>query len=204
MPFIPTPNVALCTLAYDWDLQHVSNNLWFNQESGEFTVESLTTLATELTDYWATTMMPQLSDRLTFRGVVAYSQFSESAPAVEVSAGVVAGGVAEQPLPNNVAWAVKFNTAGRGKSFRGRNYVPGIPRSAVENNIVDEAFADNILLVYNGILTSGPLAPWSWVVVSHFTGGAPRAAGLASAVLSASFSDLTVDSQRRRLPGRGT
>lgn len=204
MPFVPTPNVALCELNYDWDGQRVNNTLWFENQGVEFDITTLGTLANALSTYWQGSMMLELSNQITFRGVIAYAQFSDTAPAV-ASAGVsVDGLVGDSTQANNVSWAVKFNTAARGRSGRGRNFVPGIPKASIVRNTVDAAFASNILLVYNNILVEPTLADFAWVVVSHFSGGAPRAAGLVQAVTGATYSDLTVDSQRRRLPGRGS
>jgi len=42
-----------------------------------------------------------------------------------------------------------------------------------------------------------------WVVVSRFHDNAPRTAGVVSFINAATVVDATVDSQRRRLPGRG-
>jgi len=204
LPFIPTPNVALCELNYDWEGQRVNNTLWFENQGVEFDITTLGTLANALSEYWIDHMMLQLANQITYRGCIAYAQFSESAPAVASAGVAVDGVVADSCNPNNVSWAVKFNTAARGKSGRGRNYVPGIPKAAIDANSIDPAFASDILLVYNGILTEPTLADFAWVVVSHFTAGAPRTEGLPQAVTGATYSDLTVDSQRRRLPGRGT
>ena len=76
--------------------------------------------------------------------------------------------------------------------------------------IIDNAGIDIILVgdsasnVMAGHETTLPvtLDPWSMVVVSRYENNAPRAEGIATLVDRLS-SDGVIDSQRRRLPGRG-
>jgi hypothetical protein len=204
MPFIPTPNVVQVSLAYDMDGQHLDNTLWFLKRTGSPDIPSMLTLADDINAYWNDTVMPLLSIDLVFRGCIVTDQSSESAPAVNVPTGPTPGGIGTESAPNSVAFVVKFLTAGRGRSSRGRNYVPGIPNNLLVLNTIDGTLANDLVSAYQGILASGFDADWEWSVVSHFTGGAPRAAGLPQAVIGAGYTDLIVDSQRRRLPGRGT
>jgi hypothetical protein len=44
----------------------------------------------------------------------------------------------------------------------------------------------------------------TWVVVSRFSGGVERVTGVTTPVVQAAYHDLNLDSQRRRLTGRGT
>jgi hypothetical protein len=75
----------------------------------------------------------------------------------------------------------------------------------VTGNTLNAGYASDFVIAYNDLLPGGVFEPdgWRWVVLSRYTAGAPRAAGVAFAVTRALFTDLTVDSQRRRLPGRG-
>lgn len=204
MAFVPTPNCALVSLAYDWKGQKCNNTLWFENGGTPFDAGRLLDLGNAINSYWVGSVMTQLSQDIVFRGCIVYAQDSESAPAVDVPVTPFAGEVVADSLPNNVAWCVKFTTTGRGKSYRGRNYVPGIPDNVYADNAVNSTWAGNVRDAYYGILTETGLATFAWVVVSHFTAGAPRAAGLVSSVVNVSYSDLVIDSQRRRLPGRGT
>ena len=69
------------------------------------------------------------------------------------------------------------------------------------------AFVD----AYNGILTTvtATPSPWVWVIVSRYSGvdgdgrPVPRVAGVTTPVTNVVAVDGTVDSMRRRLPGRG-
>jgi hypothetical protein len=75
----------------------------------------------------------------------------------------------------------------------------------VVGNTFDATKADNLVQAYiDGILTNADItASWEMVVVSTVENKAPRASALVQPVTSVLYTDLTVDSQRRRLTGRG-
>jgi hypothetical protein len=112
--------------------------------------------------------------------------------------------VNEDTLPNNVTWAIKFNTANRGRSGRGRNYIIGLTKPKVAANLLNPITAGQFVDGYLDLLTDLAASDWEWVVYSRFEDKVERTTGLAQPVVSVSFADLILDSQRRRLPGRGT
>jgi hypothetical protein len=113
------------------------------------------------------------------------------------------------PTPANVSLAVSFRTAGRGRSSRGRNYFVGFVDDQVTGNVVNNSDAVDIRNAYAALIAAAATANVSWVVVSRFSGvdadgkPIPRAAGVTSLINAVSLVDNDVDSQRRRLNGRG-
>jgi len=107
-------------------------------------------------------------------------------------------------LPGGSAFAVKFLTGRTGRSFRGRNFLP-VPREQVTGNQVSPALANGIVGAYLDFLSlAGTITgTWEWVVLSRIASGVLRAVAEATPVESVSYSNLDVDSQRRRLSGRG-
>ena len=203
MPFVPAVNTARVDLQYTDDTEQAQNTIWFEHRAGAITLPDLQALGAAVNDYWITNMMPLLANSLVFVGSVCYDWTTDIGPAVSTPASE-AGGIATAPMPNNVAFCISFLTGGRGKSSRGRNFVPGIPRERVELvNRVTAGFATDLVDAYVGILGSAMDADWAWSVVSFFTAGAPRSTALIQPVIGAAASDLVLDSQRRRLPGRG-
>jgi hypothetical protein len=101
--------------------------------------------------------------------------------------------------------AVSFRSALSGRSFRGRNYIPCLTNSQVTGNLIDVSWQGDIINAYAELLFGGGALPagWVWVVVSRFTNNLPRVTGIFSEVFSVLVTDTIVDSQRRRLPGRG-
>jgi hypothetical protein len=202
MPFIPVPSTAMVELFYTQDGQKMENTLYFGQAEA-YDAAELTTLATEVRDWAIEFLLPQMASAVVMTGVKATSLESDTAPAIEITGGGP-GGVAGAALPNNVALVVKFLTAARGRSGRGRNYFPGLTEANVVANTVDASVANAIVDAYEQLLEAGTITEGAWVVVSRFEDLAPRDPGISQLVTSVALTDRIVDSQRRRLPGRGT
>ena len=110
------------------------------------------------------------------------------------------GAVAAAALPGNVASCISFRTAGRGRSSRGRNYVPGLPEGSVTGNGMDLTMVNALVAAYELMLGGGTYpAGWEWVVLSRFLLGIPRVAALAQTITDVLSTNLTVESQRGRL-----
>jgi hypothetical protein len=203
MAFIPTPNTARVDVLTDLDGQHCENTLWFHKRTGSPVVADLVTLGGLVNAYWNTAMLVAQSIDCSFRGCVVTDQSSETAPAINAPFGPASGGVDTPSQPNSIALCVKFLTAGRGRSSRGRNYFFAIPVTDVTANTFNSVYAAQVVAAYAAILSDPLTIDWEWVVVSHFLNNTPRAAGLVQPILDVAITDLTVDNQRRRLPGRG-
>lgn len=210
MAFIPVANTAHVRLEGRVDGCQTINNLYFRQPGGIFfaDIQSLAvnmdawfnlSLATDLSEQW-NTIATHVRDLTTQAGLVA--DFA-SAP--------TAGGEPSEPAPNNVAACISFRTGTAGRSFRGRNFLPAIPNNKITTNTLDSGFMTAVRLNFEMLLPGGGTLPgdWEWVVVSRHSGvdvdgdPIPRVAGVATPVSTVVWTDPTVDSQRRRLPGRG-
>jgi hypothetical protein len=204
MAFIPVPNTAMVELFFTQDGQQLENTLYF-QRGDTYDTTELTTLAEAIIDWWVGEMQSWTSNTVLLRSVKATSLESDSAPAVEVAPPTPQGGAsASAALPNNVTIAVKFLTAFRGRWARGRNYIVGLTEPLVIGNELDAAQAAGIVASYNELLgTTYVPAGYNWVVVSRQFNNVPRVTGFAAEVTGAALTDYVLDSQRRRLPGRG-
>lgn len=110
------------------------------------------------------------------------------------------GGVAAAGLPGNVAACISFRTIGRGRSARGRNYVPGILESDVTGNTIDVGLLNALVAAFELMLGGGSYpAGWEWIVLSRFLDGVARSSGLEQTILDVLSTTLTVESQRGRL-----
>lgn len=109
------------------------------------------------------------------------------------------GAKASPPLPANVTWAVKAVTGLAGRSFRGRSYFIGLTEADVTDNTVAQAVADSVIDSYNYLMGQLSFGSRNMVVVSRYTGGAPRVTGVATDITSWQYIDRRVDTQRRRL-----
>jgi hypothetical protein len=203
MPFVPTANTVMAEIRMVLASQKVENTLFF-QNSSSVDAAELVALGDALVAWFEANVQPLQATDVLLREVYLTDLTSESAlthtrPVVPNTP----GGVASPALPNNVTLTVSFRSAGRGRFSRGRNYFVGLTEGQVVNNLVSLTVADDLALAYNALLTALP-AGWTWVVCSRFTSAGPRVAGFNSPVVAAIVVDNVIDSQRRRLPGRGT
>jgi hypothetical protein len=204
MAFIPVLDTALVVIHQRLDGQLVENTLGFLHFSGPPGVVDLADLATGVGDYWGVNMLPLLSTSLTMEFVSARDLSFQEAMQAESISGQGAGGVGGAVLPNNVAACIAFHTALTGRSNHGRNYIAGIPEASVVGNTINTDLLVGLSTAYDGMKGPGTLASgWTWVIISRFHNGAARPEGITNEVTSAFFTDGVVDSQRRRLPGRG-
>jgi hypothetical protein len=181
----------------------VENTLYFTL------VEAITPSAVQQTasgveGWFVAELLPLLSNQYIFREVYAVSLDTETGPTAtsNTSAGTV-GGTPGDALPGSVALCVSFRTASRGRSFRGRNYVCGLVEPNVSGNGVAAPWAASVIGAYEGLLVLSEYVNGPWVVVSRYTNKQPRSLGIATQITDVVLVDTSVDSQRRRLPGRG-
>lgn len=203
MAFVPVPNTAMFELRYTLWGQQIENTLWF-EEALPWNAGTIATQCEVLHDWVVAELFPTLSVDLTLREVFGTSMESDTAPTGSfVPASPPAGDVPSNAEAGSVAFGVTFRTGMRGRSFRGRNYVPGIPQSSRSGNQATVAFANTIQAAYQQLTGAIPEMLGTWVVVSRFSGGLPRVTGVTTPVVQAAYHDLNLDSQRRRLTGRG-
>jgi hypothetical protein len=108
-------------------------------------------------------------------------------------------------MPNNVAIVMSLKTGLRGKSFRGRIYHVGLSDAVVTANAVTTVQRDALVAGYSLLTTFAGAtgeAIFNLVVLSYYASSVLRPTPIATPVTSVT-SDGIVDSQRRRLPGRG-
>jgi hypothetical protein len=204
MAFIPVDKTAMVEVRMFSDGQKIENTLYFEYADAP-TAGQLSLLGSAILDWWDTNVKPLVPTTVILREIYVTDLTSASSAAVSVvPSGTDSGTASGEAMPNNVSLAVSFRTASRGRSFRGRNYWPGFVIDAVNGNSVPPATSDAIQDAYVALLTVADDTGTTWVVVSRFTGNAPRSAGVTTPITTVLIVDGTIDSMRRRLPGRGT
>lgn len=210
MAFIPVPNTAQVNINQTLHAQQVRNTLYFERPA-PWSVQSLTALVQDIVNPFIELVDLQLSNNLKYVSVEAFDLTTQSgAYYVDTSMSSNEGEVDGAALPGNAAVVVTFKTAQRGKSFRGRNYVAGIPESNASGNVITAPMQNSLITAYSSMLGALDVDGFDvfWVVVSRYTGGgpgvpsAPRAAGISTTVTAVQC-NADIDSQRRRLNGRG-
>jgi len=203
MPFVPVPNTAEVSMQALWDNQEVANVFHVTQ-STPYDATSLAVLGALFQDWIDTSLKTNVSNSVQYTKLVMRSLESEGAPAIEYTTNFPISGVhtGTAQLPNNVTVAVKWSTGLAGRSYRGRTYHIGLAEAFVTGNVLESSFATALLGIYNDLLEAFDTYPGDLTVVSKFHNNAARTTGIATPIISCSINPV-VDSQRRRLPGRG-
>lgn len=199
MAFIPVPNTVRSTIEMRLHGTQVVNTL-HSRFATPADVAGLTAVNAELQSWWQAAVAPFLSVDLLLTGITSTDISSLNGPSVQTPVAEISGQRLFPALPGNVALCVTFRSANRGRSARGRNYVPGLCETDVTGNTVTAAVGLGLASAYSqlpdlfGVGLGG-----AWVVASRYANGQPRAAGVTFEIISVDVRDLRVDSQRRRL-----
>jgi hypothetical protein len=205
MVFVPKANTVQIAIRGRLHGEQVVNTLYFQNLSGSGTSGDLASLGADILSWFVADMIPLLTSGYGLREVYAVDMSSETAPTATVTPAVqTSGGNLSPSLPNNVALCVSFRTAGRGRSSRGRNYISGLTEADVDNNVYTLATGNAVQAAYEKLLDAATFSlDWTWCVYSRYENGLPRPEAFTPPIEAVVLTDLVVDSQRRRLPGRG-
>src|SRR5665811_1239584 len=202
MPFVGTPNGVQVEFLSTWSGQHCETVTHYDLGATPITIATLTLFGQDLNAWYRDTIVPFLSQDITFTGTRVTDIRTAFGPVVDVPLTTPAvGGVATQSVVNNAAIVMTKRSTSRGRSYRGRVYQPGIPKAdestSVDMNGTDVAglVAGWVTLIARAVGDGAVLA-----ILSKVTGGSTRVAGLLKPVASLD-ADTHFDSQRRRLAG---
>lgn len=206
-PFVPVTNVLQVEFRYRVFSQNVENVMYFGSEDLEMVWDSAK--ADDLMDAieveWGVTYEPLVCTDVVLTELYCTDLSSETAPTYNKVLNLT-GTHLGSSLPTGSTFTTTFVTQGRGRSSRGRNYWIALPENEVVGNQVDADYQGSILSWYGNLASTLQLLtpPIVQYVVSRFSEGAWRTNGLAQLVTAYRSADLNVDSQRRRLSGRGS
>jgi len=204
MPFIPVPNTVQVEVVYELDGQICENTINYTLGTATPVLADIQDLVETVSSIIRASIIPLLTNTITLlRLVGTLIEVADGLQYISTTGLPAVGGSSDLPLPNNVSLAMSLRTGLSGRSFRGRNYIVGLTQAAVVGNTVNTSEISALLTAYESLRVPPTDAAWQMSVVSRFTGGAPRTTGVATPVTSVIVVDATVDSQRRRLPGRG-
>jgi hypothetical protein len=204
-PFIPAPNCAQVALYYSSNGVTCVNV--FNVSKGStYSAADLVALR-GVVDSW---------DNVTWKGsrATACSLFRIKCKALDTNSSPVddyylvtprAGTIASGLMSGNVTLAFKLATARAGRSYRGRWYLVGITAAnlGVTANQYNVASANAIVGWLNLLRTNLLAAGHTLGVLSYATDKAWRATAHFEPATNFVIVDYNIDSQRRRLTGRG-
>lgn len=204
MAFIPVPLTAQFNMQFMIAGQIVELTFGVRRVS-DFMPADLANVADRFINWMNNSLKGILSNAISLVNVYGIALHSVTAPVVQRPVNPpIAGTVNVAALPNSTSAVATLNTALRGRSYRGRKYIIGIPANQQTSPVqLTPTYITSMLAAYNALgveLTSGSN---EWVVVSRANGGVTRATGVTTPVTSF-YADTYIDNQRRRLAGRGT
>lgn len=190
-------------------------NVYHILKTGGWTSTSLATMATALISAYNDHIAGVQSSQCQYVIVRARDLTSASGAVAEVNFPPLSGGdLGDTPLPGNVAACVSHKTGLAGRSFRGRTYLGGIVKPGTTGNLLDSGYVTDILNAFDALDAGITAAGGTWGVVSKYSGytqtppkykkvPTPRVAGIFTDIIDNSM-DNRLDSQRKRLAGRGS
>lgn len=200
MGFIPAPNVVSLEFRQRWRSLPVENILYFKKDvPGPWTDGDMSNLAVAAQGWFVANINSQQSADIALTEIFITDLTSDTAPTHSRVSGMP--NVGDDPVPSvasNQALKVAFITAGRGRSSRGGNYVPGLRASQLAGNywipLVAGAIQDAYNLLPDLMLDQG----FVWGVLSRRHNKADRVTGLFQPIQNASVRSLLVASQEPR------
>lgn len=202
MAFIPLPNTAQVAMRFLQDNQELAN-VYHVTYGGSADATLLEEIGERFISWWDAAMQPFVSATVSLREVAVVDQSVANGVGVLVTTGLpLNGGNVNGAMPNSTTVAVKWPTGRTGRSFRGRTYHIGLTENQVLNNNLDPAAASSLRIAYQTLLEENKSALTPLVVASRYTNNAPRTEGITTEARNPSINPV-IDSQRRRLPGRG-
>lgn len=203
MPFVPLPNTVQASLRLTYQGEEVENTLHF-KFAGAVTPADLAAVAEGLEDWYITRMIPVVPSDVVYREVYAVDMSSQIGGVFTAAGGNgTPGTVSAQAAPGNVTLAYTIRTANRGRSYRGRIFHIGISKDAIVDNEVQQSVVDTYAIRYLELLQAADFGGGELAVASKRTANAWRLTGVVTVATTIVAGDNYVDSQRRRLPGRG-
>lgn len=202
MPFQPCPGIAQVEFRCSFGGQDVENVIHWDRH-GTWDLAELQALASGLINVWAVEVLALQSSLVTLREVyVKDLTEADGLEVTEVPPSALPGALSGDALPNNCALAVSLRTDRQGRSNRGRLYHYGFVETQVTHNTVAANIVTAITQAYQAIQAFFG-APGAWCVLSRYSGGDLREYGVGTDITAVVCRDATMDSMRRRLPGRG-
>ena len=198
MAFVPALDTVLARFNFSGAGVPMSINLHFRSIVSPITISMLQSLGADLATWWNTSLGQVMSDFLTLDNITITDQtVPNSIQHVEVVG--TTGALVGSTLPTNVAFVIKSNTNFIGRSFRGRSYIPLLRESDVTANLMAQITADAIVASFQDLLNPAVIAGFDPVVVSKFSNNVQRVNAVVTPIVSYSYTDLTVDTRRKRL-----
>lgn len=203
-PFIPAPHCASVEFIYAYS-SVVAENRVNVQAATDFDLTMCQDLWTLARQWWIDYMKPYVSNTCSLNRIRVKALHANVAPMYDqVVIPSHPGQDTNTSLGNNVSFVIKLTTGNAGRSARGRWYVCGITTLRSTNGVsVSSASAGNWVNALAALQSGLQGVGQDLIVLSYRNEKAWRTEAVAYPVTGIVYTDLNLDSQRRRLLGRG-
>lgn len=205
--FQPVPNTVELTVQGTYDGQLVENK--FYAKASETITDVLVAAITQVVADWVSnTFLDTVSNSYSHRRVIGRDLSSEASfEVVDASHAGETGGISGAALPGNASLAVHRDTGLSGKKAKSRVYWPSIPHSALASpDVFGTSYATLVLGAIETLrenIEDEPSATWEYGYPQRILNAVRLTTANFIPVIGHTLTDLFVDSQRRRLEGRG-
>jgi len=197
-----TDRLVKAEIRFTWNGQLVENILHFVHTIDPPDPTNMQVLADLLRDQVEGFWFPFMATTCLFREVYVEEYaggISQSATSLGTGAGTASG----ESMPGNATFCLSLRTEFVGRSRRGRFYTIGMAESHQAAGVVTGPYRAGWLGLINNIRTLAALEQWGLCVASFVENHLPRPTAQVTLVNNIIAVDDFVDSQRRRLQGRG-
>lgn len=202
MAFSPLPNGVKVAMEFTKDGQLIVN-VYHITTTLPLISANLTAIANAFLTWWTTDLRTVQSSALVLSRIRALDvSVEDGAEGIVIPSSNQAGAIAGTDAPNNVALVVTHLTGRTGRSFKGRTYLAGVPSASVAGSTYNGAAVAAIATEFTDLPTRLAAVSGTHVVASYFNNGVKRPIAVASTVTAYRVNDI-IDTQRRRVPGRG-
>lgn len=198
-----TDRLVKAEIRFTWNGQLVENVLHFVHTIDPPDPTNMGMLADFIRDQVQDFWLAQMASTVTFREVYVEEyagNISQSATSVGTGNGTLAG----ESMPGNATFCLSLRTEFVGRSRRGRFYTIGMSENNQSAGVVNAVYRNAWLGLLSNIRVLAALDNWGLCVASFTSGGSPRPTAQVTLVNAIIAVDDFVDSQRRRLQGRGS
>lgn len=178
-------------------------NVFYVQSSAGTGLTQQVAVAEIVKNTFVSELLPHLGEDVSLVSVKTTDWTTHDGPTNVYTDGLpVSGGSGGYCLPGGSTLSVKFGTSNRGRGASGRQYIVGVPGAVQEGNQVSAVFANHMIAAYTSLMEALSLVDYVLSVCSFYVDHGPRTMARVAPVTSVT-ANLDIDSQRRRLTGRG-
>lgn len=203
LPFIPFTNCAEWVMRGNLSGQaaYITGAV---QAAAALTPTDLLQIANDVAEWFTTDLNDFVHNLYTVDDVKVTDLTTQSSPVYIGGSGLPdAGNLTGAIVPNNVALVISFTTVLRGRSYRGRNYVPAMAAANLSTSTTfTSTIAGDVANSFTNLHTALASDGFIPVILSRFNNGVRRTTGVAQPITGI-IGRTAVGTQRRRVIGHG-